>query len=420
MAMALLVKKTGLQRVKHTKVQHVKTQLLGISAAVLFGMLPVSSMAEQGFYTIVDAQGRLINVPIDNKSTNNQNSSTQHLEKPSPEKPSPEKSNQAQQSSKPVKHIPNQVQTPLVQIPAASQAVQPTVKIAANPAVKNRHTVPVQKISTSTVATPVEQTRLADNATQAIPPANTKLAKAVSENPAAPNKDGLLEFDKTTYIDSTALAKKAFNQDDKKRFYSIPNAAGGVDQVEKRAGLNLVPANATSLPTLADFQVSANYQIISKTKLKTMLPASCVPATKLKKIKQLAAKNPVNMWPRAKAMKKNAKAFDLPVDMLRLDEKVSHIAVVSYAASGSQPAYYWPFGVFLNKQGCALSGVGSFYQQFVPATWLQQSAIKGNMIVPKNAVYLMMTPLAQSPDLAGKTLVNTGALQINAYDGERF
>lgn len=386
---------------------------------LLIGMVAVSTVnaadnnKQSGFYTVVDSQGRLIVIPSDNVKT----------------KQSASKSNNkvsAKVTTTNLKKLQHKQSQPIQQVEIA-----PTAYVSSKPAdytkAKSTHalsqSVPKQTAKTPQVAADtvvdnnvIDSSRQSESSSQQTQTAEAPRLTISTDNTGqsvqARKGQGteLVTYQETDYVDSQVLIDKSFNVDGKKRFYALPNSSGSVDFVERESGVNIRNIVPERLGNQL-FSTASGYERIPAKALITMLPSRCVSLDDKKKLKKLSSKKPVNIWPR------NVKTERFHANYVALASDATQINLLSYANKANEPTFYWPFVVFLDRQGCVIEGVGNFYQADIPATWLQQTAIKGNLLVPENASYLMMTPLEQSPDMAKKTLVKYGQLKLSVFDG---
>lgn len=220
----------------------------------------------------------------------------------------------------------------------------------------------------------------------------------------------IVDYQDNEYIDSQELTEKQFNLEGKQRFYSLPDGMGGVELVKRESGVD-VSQYVPKVPSQPVFAVSGNYQRLPAAQLTELLPFACAGKSALESAKILDGAKPLNIWPR------NHSPENFAQNLVKLPKGRQQLAVISFADKAKNPSYYWPLAVFLDRNGCAIEAVGQFYQVTLPATWLQQSALKGNLLIPKSASYLLFTPLEQSPDLPKISLVQQGALTLKVLDG---
>lgn len=212
------------------------------------------------------------------------------------------------------------------------------------------------------------------------------------------------EFAGQQYVDTAYLEQREFNLEGRKRFYSLPDGLGGTQVVERESGVKLssfVPQfERPQTVTLAD-----SYRRVTAAALIDLTNQQCLSAVQLKTAKLLNDK-PVDFWPIPSFQPK----FEFV--LAELAPSLLDIHLISYTATSRQPRYYWPLPIFLDQRGCILEGVAGFYQSKTTATWLQQSALQGHVHVPKDARYLLLTPLVEAAELSGETLTDRGQLRL--------
>ena len=100
-------------------------------------------------------------------------------------------------------------------------------------------------------------------------------------------------------------------------------------------------------------------------------------------------------------------------ELVKLDSSPQYMQIDSYSPRNEKPVYYWPLVVFLDENGCIEEGVSGFKNSETAATALQHSAIQGVIKIPKEARYIMMTPLASAIDVSEQELSNQGQIKIS-------
>lgn len=392
-------------------------KVLLISAGFIFSTqsayVSASENPKPGFYTIVDGQGRLIVIRNDNNAANSPSKTAQRRTVSASESYEEKKEHATQHVTK-EKHQLNPLVEPLVkQSPLQNKPVgesnkkihkglgsnELTEAEPTNTAIHSQTNEGIKGIETTNVITEVKKT---NNNPQLINNESSKVSESTKTK-----KTELVKFQETKYVDSQVLIDKSFNMNDEKRFYALPNGSGGVDFIERKSGINLKNIMPNTVSAL--FSMSSNYQRIPKQSLNSLLPSSCVNASALKKLDVLKSTKPLDIWPR------EGKTDDFYANIISLNPESREISVMSYASRESSPAYYWPLAIFLDSKGCAIEAAGQFFQDYIPATWLQQSGLKGNLLAPENAAYLMLTPLAQSPDLAKTLLSKSGQVRLTVF-----
>lgn len=222
--------------------------------------------------------------------------------------------------------------------------------------------------------------------------------------PATKNSSPFFEFGGQQYVDPAYLEQREFNLEGRKRFYSVPDGLGGTQVIERESGVKL-SSIVPQLEIQPAVRLAEGYRRVTASTLVGLTNQQCLSTVQLKTAKPLND-TPVDFWPVPSFQPK----FEFV--LAQLEPSLRNIHVMSYSATSRQPSYYWPLPIFLDQQGCILEGVAGFYQSKTPATWLQQSALQGHLAVPKDARYLLLTPLVEAAELSGETLADRGQLRL--------
>ena len=212
------------------------------------------------------------------------------------------------------------------------------------------------------------------------------------------------EFDGQQYVDTVYLEQREFNLEGKKRFYSVPDGLGGNQVIERESGVRL--SNFTPQSERASsVSLSDGYRRVAPNILMQLTNQQCLSAAQLKSAKMMTEK-PVDFWP--------IPSFKPKFEFLlaELTQEIRNIHLMSYTSTTRRPSYYWPLPIFLDQSGCMLEGVAGFFQSKTAATWLQNAALQGNLVVPTAARYLLLTPLIEAAELSGETLADRGQLRL--------
>ena len=297
----------------------------------------------------------------------------------------------------------------------------PSRRAQANAPVETRPSTPVPRPPANTVVQPVSPvqpvaplaaapTSTTPISTKAAQPASpvTSASAVVPAKPVEPARSvapsPFEEFGGQQYVDTAYLEQREFNLDGKKRFYSLPDGLGGTQVIERESGVRLssVVPQFESTPAVS---LAASYRRVAPNALVELTNQQCLAAKQLKEAKLLNDK-PVDFWPVPSFQPK----FEFVLAELAPD--LRNIHVMSYTSTSRRPSYYWPLPIFLDQRGCILEGVAGFYQSKIPATWLQQAALQGHLAVPKDARYVLLTPLVEAAELSGETLADRGQLRL--------
>ena len=226
----------------------------------------------------------------------------------------------------------------------------------------------------------------------------------------------ITQIDGVDYVDNEFLESKEFNLEGRKRFYVMPDAnvagaTGRFETVEREKGitksvlskfLNQTPKQS------APVVLASTYYRLPKEQVVETLEQACFQGKKINKAKELSQKNlEIGFWPVPPLKEK------FVYDVVKLDASVQNIHFSSYASSQKNPSYYWPLVVFLDQQGCVIEGVSGFKNQDTQANHLQYSALEGVLKKPNTAMYLFMTPLAESIDVQHVQLSNQGQIKLS-------
>ncbi len=295
-----------------------------------------------------------------------------------------------------------------VEMPVPSRRAQ-----VAKPAVTAAVTVPEASVSRSAPlssessespsASPVPAPRPTSTV---VPDALISTAEAVNSpsDTAQPAPSPFIDFAGQQYVDTAYLEQREFNLEGRKRFYSLPDGLGGTQVVERESGVKL----SSFVPQLERPQtvsLAESYRRVTANTLVSLTNQQCLSAVQLKTAKPLNDQ-PVDFWPKPGFQPK----FEFV--LAKLEPSLLNIHLMSYSATSRHPSYYWPLPIFLDQRGCVLEGVAGFYQSKTAATWLQQSALQGHLHVPKDAHYLLLTPLVEAAELSGETLADHGQLRL--------
>ncbi|HJF28914.1 MAG TPA: putative pilus assembly protein FilE [Acinetobacter lwoffii] len=238
-------------------------------------------------------------------------------------------------------------------------------------------------------------------------------------HPTPAPKSGFSHIDGVDYVESEYLESKEFNLEGKKRFYSMPE--GVVDKnigstriqtVEREKGVGqsiLKSLFAGPSVDTAPITLAQSYYRISQSETVESLGQQCFKHKKVQQAKHMIVGKRINLWPRAPL-----KADEFDFEIVRLDPGIKNVQIQSYAARQHNPAYYWPFAVFLDQKACVLEGAGGFKSQQQAANIIRHEYIEGIIQVPEQARYLLLTPLASAIDIEDKQLTNYGQLKLVA------
>ncbi|EPH33211.1 FilE [Acinetobacter gyllenbergii CIP 110306 = MTCC 11365] len=222
---------------------------------------------------------------------------------------------------------------------------------------------------------------------------------------------GFSQVDGVDYVNNEYLENQEFNLDGKKRFYTMPDGTGRMETIERKKGVSrsiLDKLLNRSQQATAPIALSGTYVRLSSEDLKSAFEDDrCFVEGYKKSIKTLTLKKDVGLWPRKPLKEK------FEYEVVKLDPAIEYMQIDSYASNNEKPVYYWPLVVFLNEKGCIEEGVSGFKNSQVAATMLQHSALQGVIKVPKDAHYIMMTPLASAVDVSEQELSNQGQIKIS-------
>ena len=339
---------------------------LGAALAALSALSSGALAKEsEGFYTIIDGSGQLISIPRSSSHADEKKSRGEN------KKAVQQKQNSSQSNQ-------------------SFTSVEPQRKDHANGA----------KIDSNAMAPKVDDRLTSKNA---VTTDKALKAQAPSVNSDNGSEEEQVEFNSEAYFDSEYLIQKDFNPEDRMRFYSVPGA-GRFDVIEQRGGLNLNQQSVAVPDQIRDVMLSDQYRPIIRQIIEQALPEPCILQSDLKMADKPGRNNRVNLWPKSRDQ-----AF--PFELLTLDQ-ARYVKLYSYASSQSNPSYYWPLPVFLNEQGCAIEAVQGYFVGRENESFFTKSALIGNLLVPENASYLLLTPLRQSADVSEYSLAPLGELKL--------
>lgn len=289
--------------------------------------------------------------------------------------------------------------------PKADAAVTNTTVVPPSAASAASASVGASASASKSVADPASVNRL-PNSPPNSPPANSARAP-------------FSVVDGEKYVDSEYLEQREFNLEGKKRFYALPDGLGGVQLLEREKGVNLNSIRAEKKRSVApQVSLSVDYQRIPQADVQHLIGQQCVAMKRLKPL-DLIYQRPFDLWPRPSDIKPKAdknstdkNSTDFPFVGAELHPDVRDINLLSYASSSRMPRYYWPLVIFLDAKGCVLEGANQFFQSAIPATLLQQAALQGHLHIPLGSRYVLLTPLADTPELAQVRLSEKGQLRL--------
>lgn len=236
---------------------------------------------------------------------------------------------------------------------------------------------------------------------------------------SAEQRAGFSALGAEQYVNSEYLEGKEFNLEGKKRFYAMPEGvidakAGStrMQMVEREKGVSKSVLDSLFKASRPAAQgpvvLSASYYRVSRADAVNGLGQQCFQDKKIKKSKSLKPQSEVNLWPRAPLHDE----FDFEV--VRVESAIQNIQINSYASRQNNPAFYWPFAVFLDSQGCVLEGAGGYKNNGAGPDYLYRERIEGVIQVPDKTEYILLTPLAAAIDVEQRALANYGQLKLIA------
>ena len=236
---------------------------------------------------------------------------------------------------------------------------------------------------------------------------------------SAEQRAGFSALGAEQYVNSEYLEGKEFNLEGKKRFYAMPEGvidakAGStrMQMVEREKGVSKSVLDSLFKASRPAAQgpvvLSASYYRVSRADAVNGLGQQCFQDKKIKKAKSLKPQSEVNLWPRAPLHDE----FDFEV--VRVENAIQNIQINSYASRQNNPAFYWPFAVFLDSQGCVLEGAGGYKNNGAGPDYLYRERIDGVIQVPDKTEYILLTPLAAAIDVEQRALANYGQLKLIA------
>ena len=275
--------------------------------------------------------------------------------------------------------------------------------------------IPIEGDKPSTSKTTIPKTFVQSKPDIETPPVASNLkANATAKNQDKPTSaqqgsqkvvtsDDFIDKDGVEYVDSELLIEKQFNLSDKKRFFPVPNQVGSVDYIER--GDEQISETLIIKPTPQPlYRVSENYSVIPASVLKDTLPTECLTPKQMQKAESFSKRGTKNLWPT-----ESNKDFEYELVKLSAADQVVYLQSFE---SKSRGTFYWPLSVFLDQQGCIMQGAASYLTEQVPSTWIQKSSLKGVLLAPEEAQYLLMTPMAQMPYSEEYSLSRSGSITL--------
>ena len=223
--------------------------------------------------------------------------------------------------------------------------------------------------------------------------------------------EGYRQLDAETYLDVELLEKKNFNLENKKRFYYVPTIPNGTALIQTESGKALpVPPVIPTVRKVA-LSTSSGYQLISSQEVQSLYPkvATCY-STKFLKKNAKDLQDTYNVW--------KSPAFDkaiMPDRVLRLSMHSKALRLVSFANSMQNPSFYLPVVVFLDGQGCILTGVWQYWNFAQPASEKQYASIAGLLNVPEKSAYVLFYEPPSSLMTEIPMQRHTGSFVIEIY-----
>lgn len=289
-------------------------------------------------------------------------------------------------------------------IPVTAVIEQPIVETKVLDAVSpTPDPIPVQKIRS-------DSNTLQQVGTESI----TNTSEVVNTVPTANQETSNLPYriiDGEKYYESEYLESMEFNVDHKKRFYQIPNVAGGAswDVLEREKGVDMSLFQSVVTQKKASNAAVAlglYYKVLSKDEISQVLPIQCVDQKVQAKAKKLLSDKPLSLWPRAPLHDH----FDY--QLIALEDTIQNFKITSYGSNQVDPTYYWPMAIFLDRDGCLIEGASAFFSTAYPSTMLQNASIEGVIHVPNQSKFVLLTALEQAVDVPTLKLSNQGQIKL--------
>ncbi|MCH7337981.1 putative pilus assembly protein FilE [Acinetobacter higginsii] len=379
-----------------------------------------------GFYTIIGPDGRPMVVPMKlgkKQAEPNQQKQQVRTEKTAQLAPPIDHSNPVKTVAVPIEQQTVEYTQPIelpkkqfktiknFEVPEAIREPMPPSKVIDKRTTK----VPVLPVEQSNVIqAPTSQLKIENSATEKKSTAIEEKSQNQSDSNSSNKGElstGFSQVDGVDYVNNEYLENQEFNLDGKKRFYTIPDGTGRTETIERKKGVSrsvLDKLLNRSQQSVAPIALSTTYVRLSSEDLKVAFENDrCFLDGYKKSIKTLALKKDVGLWPR-KPLKET-----FEYELVKLDSSPQYMQIDSYSPRNEKPVYYWPLVVFLDENGCIEEGVSGFKNSETAATALQHSAIQGVIKIPKEARYIMMTPLASAIDVSEQELSNQGQIKIS-------
>ncbi|RZU44874.1 hypothetical protein EV700_1675 [Fluviicoccus keumensis] len=203
----------------------------------------------------------------------------------------------------------------------------------------------------------------------------------------AGSSSGKDQLEGESYLTSEQLERKGYKPEGKNRFYYLPDGGPGHTPIESDEGIP-IPSGQTakSEPAFTEaVRPSPNYQSLQPAEVLKLQPelAKCLTqkvlrhSRKIREINRLSIEEPISI---------SDTDADVLINLSDLQE--SAIRIRSYSVSMAVPAYYVPFPVWFDRQGCVMAGAWNFWVNEVPGTDYKYGLIESVLVQPGGAHYL--------------------------------
>lgn len=261
--------------------------------------------------------------------------------------------------------------------------VNPAKVVKADEEDKHHSTPDAQPDSPSGMTPPIVAP---ENAVQLLaPPAPTR-----GDNPSA-------TVEEDDYVDSERLEREGFNIEKKKRFYLLNDGMGRFVEEVQGGGLTDMGNQSTPTPTVDEQDIVARWtndpvELTNEKALAALRNGKPVCLSK----KELSAAERVQKGA-MRAVRADAKAWQLMKegDVLQLfaveGEGLKKLSLSSYSRKEKFPSFFMPVIAVADSNGCMTRAVTSGYlDRWVGATKTRQHSVQGSFILLSGDRYVMV------------------------------
>jgi len=94
---------------------------------------------------------------------------------------------------------------------------------------------------------------------------------------------------------------------------------------------------------------------------------------------------------------------------------VTQLRIASFASTHKNPTFYLPVVVFLDDNGCTLSGAWQYWSRAHAATETQYASVDGLINIPPQSTYVVFYRPAQALNADVPLSLESGSFVVEAY-----